>query len=412
MTLVLYFPYLFANLVDHSQISIMGSTIPDKMRAVVFNGPFDVKVVTKPTPQIREPTDAILKVSSTALCGSDLVRSSLNYIYAMRILDLSSSLNSLSFAYLRAQHYYRGHQKATPGFVCGHETVGHIVALGDSVKNHQLGDHVVVPFSTSCGDCFYCNQGESSRSSKAALLGCITPTLSLDGGQAEYLLVPNATSSLVKAPSRIADDLLVLMADVFPTGYYAASRFLKDLPEKQQGDTVAVVLGCGPVGICAIASALHLTNNKAKVFAVDSIPERLEAAKKLGAIPINLLDNPVEKIKEASSGRGADVVMEVVGHADALELAFDMIRPFGKISSVGVHNEQISFPGFALYSKNVTLAFGRCPVRSLFDEAAAVLEELQDKLLFLCQNKMSLEEAPEAFKLFEKMKVHKILFSV
>jgi len=216
----------------------------------------------------------------------------------------------------------------------------------------------------------------------------------------------------MKAPAAIPEDMLVLMSDVFPTGYFAASRFLKDLPETQQEGITAVVLGCGPVGICAIASAIYLTGGKAKIFAVDSIPERLEEAKKLGAIPILLSDNPVEKVKEASSGRGADVVMEVVGHADALELAFDLIRPFGKISSVGVHNEQISFPGFALYSKNVTMAFGRCPVRSLFDEAVAVLAKLKDELGFLCQIKMPLEEAPEAFKLFEKQKVHKILFSV
>ncbi|OBT50765.1 hypothetical protein VE04_08755 [Pseudogymnoascus sp. 24MN13] len=359
----------------------MGSFIPGSMRAVVFKGPFEVEVVTRATPHIREPTDAILRVSSTALCGSDL-------------------------------HYYRGHQKSTPGFVCGHETVGYVVALGDSVRNFQIGDHVVVPFSTACGDCFYCKQGESSRCSKGVLFGCITPAFTVDGGQAEYVRVPHAASSLVKAPPGIPEDMLVLMADVFPTGYFAASRFLKDLPKTQQEDTIAVVLGCGPVGICAIASAIYLTGGQAKVFAVDSIPERLEAAKKLGAIPVNLSDNPVEKIKEASSGRGADVVMEIVGHADALELAFDLVRPFGKISSVGVHNEQISFPGFALYSRNVTMVFGRCPVRSIFDETAAVLEKLKVKLGFLCQKKMSLEEAPEAFKLFEKQKVHKILFSI
>jgi len=319
----------------------------------------------------------------------------------------------LAFCLLtQAQHYYRGHQKSTPGFVCGHETVGHVTALGDSVKNFQVGDHVVVPFSTACGDCFYCKQGESSRCSKGVLFGCITPAFTIDGGQAEYIRVPHAASSLMKAPAAIPEDMLVLMSDVFPTGYFAASRFLKDLPETQQEGITAVVLGCGPVGICAIASAIYLTGGKAKIFAVDSIPERLEEAKKLGAIPILLSDNPVEKVKEASSGRGADVVMEVVGHADALELAFDLIRPFGKISSVGVHNEQISFPGFALYSKNVTMAFGRCPVRSLFDEAVAVLAKLKDELGFLCQIKMPLEEAPEAFKLFEKQKVHKILFSV
>jgi threonine dehydrogenase-like Zn-dependent dehydrogenase len=142
--------------------------------------------------------------------------------------------------------------------------------------------------------------------------------------------------------------MLVLMADVFPTGYYATSRFLEDVPEAQKGDITAVVLGCGPVDICAIASAIYLTGGKAQIFAVDSIPERLIAAEKLGAIPIALSDDPVAKIKAASSSHGADVVMEVVGHADALELAFELIRPFGKISSVGVHNEEISFSGFAL----------------------------------------------------------------
>ena len=273
-----------------------------------------------------------------------------------------------------------------------------------------MGDHVVVPFSTSCGDCFYCKQGQSSRCSQGVLFGCVTPAFTIDGGQAEYIRVPHAASSLMKAPASIPEDMLVLMADVFPTGYSAASRFLKDLPETEEG-TVAVVLGCGPVGICAIASAIYLTGGKAKIFAVDSVSERLEAARNLGAIPINLSDNPVEKIKEATSGRGADVVMEIVGHADALELAFDMIRPFGKISSVGVHNEQISFPGFALYSKNVTMAFGRCPVRSLLDETLPVLEKLKDKLGFLCQKKIPLEEASEAFKLFEQQGVHKILFS-
>lgn len=244
------------------------------------------------------------------------------------------------------------------------------------------------------------------------LFGCITPSATIDGGQAEYIRVPHAASSLVKAPSSIPEDMLVLMADVFPTGYFAASRFLKDVSKTQKEDITAVVLGCGPVGICAIASAIYLTGGKSKIFAVDSIPERLAAAEKLGAIPIALSDHPVAKIKAATHGRGADVVMEVVGHADALQLAFELIRPFGKISSVGVHNEQISFPGFALYSKNVTMAFGRCPVRSIFDEALAVYEVLEGRLRFLCEAKMPLEQALEAFRLFEKQKLHKILFSV
>ncbi|KAH6982457.1 hypothetical protein EDB80DRAFT_692017 [Ilyonectria destructans] len=126
--------------------------------------------------------------------------------------------------------------------------------------------------------------------------------------------------------------MLVLMTDVFPTGYFAASRYLKDLPQTQE-DTVAVVLGCGPVGICAIASAIYLTGGKARIFAVDFVSERLREARKQGAMSMHLSEDLVQKIKDASSGRGADVVMEVVGHADALELAFDLIWPSAGHSS-------------------------------------------------------------------------------
>lgn len=202
------------------------------------------------------------------------------------------------------------------------------------------------------------------------------------------------------------------MADVISTGYFAASRFVKGLPEAQLESTTAVVLGCGPVGICAIASAIYFTGGKAKIFAVDSIPERLEATKKLSAIPTDLSDNAVGRIKGASSGRSVDIVIEVVGHADALGLAFDLIRPFGKISSIGVHSEGTSFPRFSLYSKNFTITLGKCQVCSLFDEAIVVLEKLQYKLILLCQIKMRREDGPSAFKMFEKQKVHKIIFAV
>ena len=146
------------------------------------------------------------------------------------------------------------------------------------------------------------------------------------------------------------------------------------------------------------------------VYAIDSNPERLEEAKKMGAIPINLKDDPVPKIKEASGGRGADVVIECVGHTDAFLLAFDMIRAFGQISSIGVHTQPILLNGLLCYGKNVTMAFGRCPVRSIFEEALALLVQEQKKVAFLCGKTMSLEEAPQAFKDFEAGKVMKIVF--
>jgi threonine dehydrogenase-like Zn-dependent dehydrogenase len=201
--------------------------------------------------------------------------------------------------------------------------------------------------------------------------------------------------------------MLVLMADIFPTGYFAARRFLKDIPQRDRDEFTTVVIGCGPVGLCAITCALTMVKT---VYAIDSVPDRLAQAEKLGAIPINLNDNPVEKIKAASDGRGADVVMEIVGHADALMLGFDMIRPWGKISSIGVHTEPLPLNGLLCYGKNVTFEFGRCPVRSLFEEALAVLVKEQKKVAFLCGKTMSLEDAPQAYRDFEKQKVTKVIF--
>ena len=201
----------------------------------------------------------------------------------------------------------------------------------------------------------------------------------------------------------------MLMADIFPTGYFAASRFLKNISQRDRDEFTVVVIGCGPVGICAITCALTMVKT---VYAVDSIPDRLKEAEKIGAIPINNSEKVVEKIKAASGGRGADVVIEAVGHADAFMLAFDMIRPWGQISSIGVHTEQIPLNGLLCYGKNVTMAFGRCPVRSVFEDALAVLVKEQKKVAFLCGKTMSLEEAPKAYKDFEARKVHKIVFKM
>lgn len=199
------------------------------------------------------------------------------------------------------------------------------------------------------------------------------------------------------------------MADIFPTGYFAAKRFLKDLPQRDRDEYTTAVIGCGPVGICAMTCALTMVKT---VYAIDSIPERLAEAEKIGAIPILLNDNPVEKIKAASGGRGADVVIECVGHRDAFELAFEMIRPWGQISSIGVHTEQLPLNGLLCYGKNVTMSFGRCPVRSVFEEALEVLVQEQKKVAFLCGRTMSLEEAPQAYRDFEARKVHKIVFKM
>ncbi|WPG99910.1 Hypothetical protein R9X50_00273100 [Acrodontium crateriforme] len=349
---------------------------PKTMRAVVFKGVHEVAVEDRPYPKIQKPTDIVIKVTSTALCGSDL-------------------------------HFYRGHLKCPTDFICGHEFVGDVFELGEDVKNFKIGEKVVTPFYTACQKCYYCVRGEASRCSEGMLFGNSAPANTIDGGQAEYVRVPLADSTCVPAPKAIPEEMLVLMADIFPTGYFAAARFLKNLSQRDQDEFTTAVIGCGPVGLCAITSALTMTK---RVYAIDSVASRLEEAKKIGAIPINLNDSPVDKIKEASGGRGADVVIECVGHTDAFQLAFDMIRPFGKISSIGVHTQEIPLNGLLCYGKNVTMAFGRCPVRSIFEEALEVLVQEQKKVAFLCGKTMSLEDAPQCFKDFEAQKVMKIVF--
>ena len=206
------------------------------------------------------------------------------------------------------------------------------------MKNFNIGDKVIVPFYTACGECFYCVRGQASRCTKGELFGNSAPANTIDGGQAEYVRCPLADSTFVKKPDGIPEEMLVLMADIFPTGYFAASRFLKDLPDRDRKEFTVAVIGCGPVGICAITCALTMVD---KVIAIDSMDDRLQEAKKIGADVVNLNDDPIAYVKKASEGRGADVVIECVGHTDAWELAFDMIRPFGQISSIGV--QYVSF---------------------------------------------------------------------
>ncbi|VVT56984.1 uncharacterized protein SAPINGB_P005471 [Magnusiomyces paraingens] len=374
--------------------------IPKTMAAVVFNGPHNISLETKPVPALSSPGSVLLRVNYTALCGSEL-------------------------------HVFRGHQPSPTGFIMGHEFTGVVVRAGADVRTLAVGDKVVSPFTISCGNnCFYCKHGASSRCTKSRLFG----TAALDGGQAEYVDVPLADATLVKQPHLkpgvdpvSAEKKLVLMADIFPTGYFAAKNAFKeayftqpgynrpDTPPSTDSETsrfVALVVGCGPVGLCAIAAAKHLLPPDAILYAIDSVPARLELAKSLGAIALPLDQDPVATIKKATEGRGADAVMEIVGHASALRLAFDAVRPWGRIASVGVHNEDIPITGNEAYGKNITIQFGRCPVRSIFDDALKVFVQVMDQLDFLTGTVVKLADAKEAYDLFDQHKVEKIIFEI
>lgn len=259
----------------------------------------------------------------------------------------------------------------------GHEFTGHVHEVGSSIKILKVGDRVVSPFTTSCGECFYCTHGFSSRCVKSQLFGCPA----LDGGQAEYVRVPLADSTAVKAPSGIKDEALVLMADIFPTGMFAAKNGFQYSTPEEIKDSVVVLIGCGPVALCALC---NITDYKPKhILAVDSVPSRLELAKSLGAEPWNFQTDREgldKRVKELTEGRGADIIIEVVGLSPALRMGYELVRPWGVISSVGVHNGEIPWTGNEAYNKNVRVQMGRCPVRSVFEEALESLKRHQEKL--------------------------------
>jgi len=243
----------------------------------------------------------------------------------------------------------------------GHEFTGEVVETGTDVKAFKKGDRVVSPFTVSCGSCFYCAGGFTSRCARGKLYG----TAVLDGGQAEYVRIPLADSTLCHAPATIDEKKLVLMADIFPTGYFAAKNGFKSLEQQAIQNSTVLLFGCGPVGICALVSALEFKPKH--LLAIDSVPSRLQLAQSLGAEPWNFQENEQglrDRVKELTDGRGADVVIEVVGHSSALRMGFEMLRPWGMMSSVGVHNGEIPWTGNEAYGKNLRLQMGRCPVRS------------------------------------------------
>jgi threonine dehydrogenase-like Zn-dependent dehydrogenase len=187
---------------------------------------------------------------------------------------------------------------------------------------------------------------------------------------------------VMKAPPGIRDDKLVLMADIFPTGYFAAANGFSSFKPEQIKDLTVVLIGCGPVGLCGLINALEYKPKQ--LFAVDGVDSRLQLAKKLGAHEVFNFQTQREeldrRVKEATEGRGADVVIEIVGLSPALKMGFELLRPWGIISSVGVHNGEIPWSGNQAYGKNLRIQMGRCPVRSIFPQALAMLEKHQDKL--------------------------------
>ena len=336
------------------------------MRALTFHGRKQIRHESVDDPTLREPTDAVVQVELSAICGSDL-------------------------------HVYHEREKGLDrGTVMGHEFVGEIVETGRGVTSLARGDRVLSPFTTSCGRCFFCRRGLTSRCTEGQLFGWVQDGRGLDGAQAEYVRVPLADSTLSPIPEGVSTEEALLLGDVLTTGFFAA-RSAEVRPEG-----VYAVLGCGPVGLSAIVGARE--HGAETVVAIDSVAERLELASRFGATPINYRSSdPLAAVREMTEGRGADAVLEVVGSAAAHRLAVDLVRPGGTISVVGVHNEeQFAFTPAQAYDKNLTYRVGRCPARHLMEEVIPVVQRKTHDLTAIISHRLPLERGVEGYRMFDE----------
>ena len=295
------------------------------MQALTFGGIETIVYQKVAEPKILQPTDAIVQITLSGICGSDL-------------------------------HVYHGREAGLDeGTVMGHEFVGTIVETGTAVKHFQRGARVLSPFTTSCGDCFYCRIGLTCRCEKGNLFGWVQSGHGLHGAQAQYVRVPMADTTLVPLSNDLSEEKGLLLGDIFSTGYFCA----ENAGVNNKG--TFVVIGCGPVGLMSILASKDL--GAKNLFAIDFSNERLEMAREFGATSLNPSETDVRSmILDATKGRGADAVMEVVGSAEALRSAIDLLRPGGTISSVGVHTaKNFSFSPGEAYDKNLIYKIGRCP---------------------------------------------------
>ena len=387
------------------------------MKAVVFHGIGDIRLETVRDPKIKEPTDALIRITASAICGTDL-------------------------------HFIRGTISGLePGTVLGHEAVGVIEELGKDVRNLNVGDRVVVPSTICCGYCSYCRAGYQSQCDVSNPDGPRAGTAYYGGGlqgfeglQAEYARIAYAAANLVKLPDELHDDQAILLSDIFPTAYFGA-----DLAEIKAGDTV-VVFGCGPVGQFAIASAKLLSAGR--VFAVDCVASRLEMAREQGAEVIDFnREDPVEVLLRMTGGIGPDRAIDAVGldamapssgpaakeakkqraefrkelkelepeanlrgtqwragdaPSQVLQWAVKSLAKAGTLSIVGLYPGGRLFPIGEAMDKNLTIKAGNTPHRKYIPELIEMVEAGMIDPAEVLTHTEPLEDAIEAYKAFDK----------
>ena len=343
------------------------------MQAVTFQAPGDVRVEERPEPELLAPDDAIVQVEATGVCGSDL-------------------------------HIYHGRVKIEPGFTIGHEFVGDVIAAGDAVTKVDVGDRVLGCFHTACGSCFFCMRGIYQKCDEARVFGHGATLGSLQGAQAEQVLVPRANLTLRRVPDGMSDDAALFAGDVMGTGYHSIVE-----AGLQPGDT-AVVLGLGPVGLCAVQAARAC--GAARVVGVDTVAQRLDVARSFGALAVHLTEeDPRAAVKDATDGRGADVVVEAVGHPEALDMACRMARKAGTVSVVGVYAERCEVHMGVVWIKALRMVTGHANVIAHVDPVLAMMDAGQLDPTPLVSRHMKLDEAPAAYEAYANREALKIVMS-
>ncbi len=376
------------------------------MKALCWYGKNDVRVETVPDPKILNPRDAIIKITSTAICGSDL-------------------------------HLYNGYiPTMEKGDIMGHENMGEVVETGSAVKNLKVGDRVVVPFTISCGHCYFCEKEMFSLCdnsnpnawmaeklygySPSGLFGFSHMMGGYAGGQAEYLRVPFADVGPIKVPDSLPDEKVLFLSDIFPTAYMAAENC-----GIEKGDTVAV-WGCGPVGQFAIKSAYML--GAERVIAIDQVPERLKMAQLEGkAETLDFAHEEIfDKLKEMTGGRGPDRCIDAVGleahgtspdaildrvkaaaflatdRPHALRQAIHACRKGGTVSIPGVYGGFLDkFPLGAAFNKGLTLKMGQTHMQKYMRPLLERVEKGEIDLSFIITHRLKLDDAPQGYETFK-----------
>lgn len=334
------------------------------MKAIVLHGSGDVRVDSVPDARLSDARSAIVRVTRASICGSDL-------------------------------HLYHGTVPTIPGTVIGHECVGVVEEAGRDVRRFKKGDRVLVPGVIGCGDCDSCRGGY--------VVGCLSffnkvygVTPELPGAQAEALHVPHADANLLPSPSDLSDEQILFLTDILPTGYYAAEN-----ADLEPGKTVAVV-GCGPVGLFAIMSAQLF--GPARILAIDTVERRLELARELGAIPVDASrQDPGTAVLDATDGRGADAVIEAVGAAQTVQLAFDLVRIGGVVSVVGVLLQpDFPFPMGTAFMKDLTFRIGLVNVPRFVPTLLPLIRSGRIDPTRLISHRLPLAEGRRAYEMFDK----------